>query len=189
MFHSTHRLDRPSTAAIAVTALIAALAGPVPIAATPGPATDQATTVQTPVASPDTAPAKRALVGSWVETVTFPPEIGRPPLKSLGTFNADGTMICSDQGAVSIAPPPSAFTSCHGAWTHLKDRTFAYHALELISDLSGNLVGHLNVRGMYTVSPSGNAYTGTSYAEVVDVNGTVLFASPVTNAGQRITVP
>ena len=85
-------------------------------------------------------PNKKALVGSWLETVTFPPEAGRPPLKSLGTFHDDGTMACSDQGAVTT-DPPTIFTSCHGAWTHLEQRTFAYTSFELISDLSGNLRG------------------------------------------------
>ena len=130
---------------------------------------------------------KEALVGSWVETVTFPPASGRPPLKSLGTFHADHTMVCSDQGAVSTTDA-SVFTSCHGVWTHLSGRDFAYTSLELISDLSGNLFGHLKVRGLYTVSSSGNEYTGTSRAEIVDTAGTILFSVDVSNAGQRIKI-
>jgi hypothetical protein len=129
----------------------------------------------------------KALIGSWVETVTFPAESGRPPLKSLGSFHADHTMVCSDQGAVTT-DPPSVFTSCHGAWAHLEKRTFAYTAFELISDLAGNLVGYLKVRGTYTVSQSGNEYTGTSFAQVIDVDGNVLFAVDVTNTGERILV-
>ena len=132
-------------------------------------------------------PKQKALVGSWLETVTFPPETGRPPLKSLGSFHDDGTMVCSDQGAVTT-DPPSVFTSCHGVWTHLKHRTFAYTSVELISDLSGNLVGYLKVRGTYTVSPSGNEYKGSSFAEILDTDGNVLFSVNVTNTGQRIQV-
>ena len=135
----------------------------------------------------DPAPNKKALVGSWLETVTFPPETGRPPLKSLATFHDDGTMVCSDQGAVTTEPP-TIFTSCHGVWTHQEQRQFAYTALELISDLSGNLVGYLKVRGIYTVSQSGNEYNGTSFAEVLDPDGVVLFSVSVTNAGKRIQV-
>lgn len=133
---------------------------------------------------------KKALVGSWLETVTFPPETGRPPLKSLGTFHYDGTMTCSDQGAVTTTtePPPSVFTSCHGAWTHLEERKFAYTSFELISDLGGNLVGYLKVRGIYTVSQSGNEYTGTSLAQILDTEGDVVFSVEVSNAGQRISV-
>ena len=135
----------------------------------------------------DATPNKKALVGSWLETVTFPPEAGRPPLKSLGTFHDDGTMQCSDQGSVTVAEP-TIFTACHGAWKHLEGRTFAYTSMELISDLSGNLVGYLKVRGVYTVSDSGNEYDGTSFAEITDPDGAVLFSIGVTNAGRRIVV-
>jgi hypothetical protein len=130
---------------------------------------------------------EKALIGSWVETVTFPAESGRPPLKSLSSFHADHTMVCSDQGAVTT-DPPSVFTSCHGVWAHLEKRTFAYTAVELISDLAGNLVGYLKVRGTYTVSPSGNEYTGTSFAQIIDIDGNVLFSVDVTNTGQRVVV-
>ena len=47
---------------------------------------------------------KKSLVGSWVETVTF--DNGRPPLKSLVSFHADGTMMSSDQGSVTLGPTP-----------------------------------------------------------------------------------
>ena len=130
-------------------------------------------------------PASKTAVGSWVETVTFPPEIGRPQLESLVTFHSDGTMTCSDQGAVSTTDA-SVFTSCHGVWKGLHGSTLAYTQVELISDLSGNLVGHLRVRGVYTVSASGNAYEGVSFAEITLTDGTVVFSSEVTNAGERI---
>jgi hypothetical protein len=133
----------------------------------------------------DRSPNKKALVGSWLETVTFPAESGRPPIKSLGSFHDDGTMGCSDQGAVTTEPP-SVFSSCHGVWAHKQQRTFAYTSRELISDLSGNLVGYLKVLGVYTVSDSGDEYTGTSFAEIVDTDGNLLFSVSVTNTGERI---
>ena len=136
-------------------------------------------------AGQDRSPNPKALVGSWMETVTFPPETGRPPLKSLGSFHDDGTMECSDQGAVTTEPA-SVFSSCHGVWAHLTQRTFGYTSRELISDLSGNLVGYLKVRGVYTVSDSGDEYSGTSFAEIVDTGGNVLFSVSVTNTGERI---
>lgn len=138
-------------------------------------------------AGDDASPNKKALVGSWLETVTFPPESGRPPLQSLGSYHDGGTMGCSDQGAVTT-DPPSVFSSCHGVWSHLDQRTFAYSSRALISDLSGNLVGYLRVRGVYTVSEAGDEYTGTSFAEIVGTDGTVLFSVPVTNAGERIKI-
>jgi hypothetical protein len=136
------------------------------------------------------SPNKKALVGSWVETVTFPPEVGRPPLESLATFHADGTMVCSDQGAVTtIGPQAGIFTACHGVWAHVSHRTFAYRSMELISDLGGTLVGYLKVRGEYTVDDSGTEYTGASFAEIIALDGTVLFESAVTNAGERMQLP
>ena len=129
----------------------------------------------------------QAVVGSWVETVTFPPETGRPPLKSLITFHDDGTMTCSDQGSVTLIEP-SVFTSCHGVWMYLGKRGFAYTQLELISDLSGNLAGFLKVRGIYTVSKSEHEYTGTSVAQIFDTAATLLFEVQVGNTGRRIVV-
>ena len=130
-------------------------------------------------------PNKKALIGSWVDTVTFPPETGRPPLKSLVSFHDDGIMTYSDQGTVTIEPP-TVFSSGRGVWRHLEGRTFGYTALGLISDLSGNLVGYLKTRGIYTMSQSGNDYSGTTFAEVLDADGNVLFSVEVTNVGQRI---
>jgi hypothetical protein len=138
-------------------------------------------------AQSDPTPNTKALVGTWLETVTFPSEFGRPPLKSLVTFHGDGTMVASDSGGVTIDPPLVA-TSGHGAWRHLRHRTFAYISRELFSDLSGNLTGHLKVRGIYTVSDSGNEYTGTSFAEVLDPDGNLLFSVEVTNTAERIVV-
>ena len=172
MFRSAHTSRRTSTTSLAAIALTAslAIAGVSHVAAEGGPSD------------------KSALIGSWLETVTFPPESGRPPLKSLSSFHDGGTMNCSDQGAVTTTDPPTVFTSCHGAWTHMAKRTFAYTAFELMSDLSGNLVGYLKVRGVYTVSASGNGYTGTSFAQILDADGHVLFSSEVTNTGRRIPV-
>lgn len=169
MSHAHRSQTRTSvTAVMALVALTAAFAG-----------------IGTMTTTAATAPRNTALVGSWIETVTFPPEAGRPPLKSLMTAHADGTMVCSDQGAVTAE---GVFTSCHGVWTHLSDRTFAYTAVELISDASGNLVGYLKARGQYTLSASGDEYTGATLAQILDPAGNVLLAVDVTNAGERIRV-
>lgn len=138
-------------------------------------------------AQSDPTPNKKALVGTWLETVIFPPEFGRPPLKSLVTFHGDGTMVNSDQGGVTI-DPPSVTTSGHGAWRHVRNRRFVYTQRNLFSDLNGNLTGYLRVTGVYTVSGDGDEYTGTSVAEVLDADGNVLFSVGVANSGQHIQV-
>jgi len=128
-----------------------------------------------------------ALVGSWLETVTFPPESGRPPMQSLSSYHADRTAVCADQGNVTVnTDQPLVFSSCHGVWAHLEKRKFAGTFVELISDLSGNLVGYLRVRSVVTVSQNGDEYNGNSLAEVRDPDGNVLFAVPVVNSAHRI---
>lgn len=131
----------------------------------------------------------KALVGSWLETVTFPPEAGRPPLQSLSSYHDDHTAVCADQGNVTVdSDQPGVFSACHGAWKHLEKRKFAGTFVELISDLSGNLVGYLRVRSVLIVSESGNEYAGSSLAEVLDPDGNVIVDITVTNAGRRIQV-
>ena len=167
--HIRHGLVTAITAAVMATGLLVAGAGTVNA--------DAAKSV---------APDKNALTGSWVDTVTFPPEAGRPPLKSLVAFHGDGIMTYSDQGTVTLAPP-TVFSSGRGVWRHEDKSTFVFSAMGLISDLNGNLVGYLKTRGIYTLSPSGNEYSGTTVAEVLDADGNPLFpAIEVTNAGRRI---
>ena len=133
----------------------------------------------------NTTPNKKSLVGSWVETVIFPPEFGRPPLKSLATFHEDHTFTHSDQGSVTLVPQ-EVYSSGRGIWRHVEGRLFEYTSRILISDLAGNLVGQLKFRGTFTVSESGNQYTGTTVAQVLDAGGTPLFSVEVANAAERI---
>jgi len=130
-------------------------------------------------------PKKKAIVGSWLETVTFSGEGAPPPLKSLVSFIADGVLVVADQGNVTTE---TVFSAGHGAWVHLGGRKFAWTVLELISDLNGNLVGTLKVRGQYTINQSGNSYSGHFQAEITDTDGNLLFSSEGTNEGHRIQV-
>jgi hypothetical protein len=143
----------------------------------------------------------QSLVGSWVETVNFldGPMKGRV-LKSLVSFHADGTTMSSDQGSVTLDAPPknphdpqtgSVSSNGVGAWKPLDGNTFEYTNKGLFSDLSGNLTGFLKVRGTYTLSASGDKYTGTSVFEVLDPDEKPLNPSitgTVSNEGKRISV-
>ncbi len=133
----------------------------------------------------DQGPKKEAIVGSWLETVTFSGGGAPPPLKSLVTFIADGILVVADQGNVTTE---TVFSAGHGAWVHLGGRTFAWTVLELISDLNGNLLGTLKVRGEYTVNESGNSYSGQFKAEIADTAGNLIFSVEGTNEGHRIQV-
>jgi len=130
-------------------------------------------------------PKKEDIVGSWLETVTFSGVSAPPPLKSLVTFIPDGSLVVADQGNVTTE---IVFSAGHGAWVHLGGRTFAWTVIELISDLNGNLLGTLKVRGQYTVNESGNSYSGQFQAEIADTAGNLIDSAEGTNEGQRIQV-
>jgi hypothetical protein len=76
----------------------------------------------------------------------------------------------------------------HGAWVHLRDRTFAWTTLDLVSDLDQNLLCTVKARGEYTVDESGNKYKGRFQAEAVDPDGNLIFSIEGTNKGERIVV-
>ena len=132
-------------------------------------------------------PKKKAIVGTWLETVTFSGEGAPPPLKSLGTYTEDGNIIVADQGNDTTALP-FVFSPGHGAWVHLNGRTFAWTVIEMVTDLSGNLIAILKVRGEHTVNESGNEYTGQFRAEIFDLVGNLISSVEGTNQGQRIQV-
>jgi hypothetical protein len=135
---------------------------------------------------------KDSLVGSWLETATFPEDFEPNPggvLKSLVAFHDDGTMEANDQGSVNVTDE-MVTSSGVGVWTQRERRRppkFTYTQFNLFSNLNGKLVGFLKVRGIYTLSNSGNEYKGESFAEVFDTDGkTVLGSVTVINEGQRI---
>jgi len=137
-------------------------------------------------AAEQNAPPK-AIVGSWIETITVAGPGAPPPFKSVGVYNADGNLVFSDQGGVTLVPP-HAFSATVGSWTYVRERTFAWTAIALMSDLSGNHVGTLKVRGESKVDQSGNSYTSRFRAEIFDPNGQLIFAADGTNEGRRIAV-
>jgi hypothetical protein len=114
---------------------------------------------------------KKSIVGSWVETVKFTTDPGRPDIQSLVHFNGDGTLGSSDQGGVMTDPPPTTVTSDGvGVWKQVDWRTFSYTELALFSDFSGNLTGSLKVSGTYVLKGFGDGfgdtYEGTSFYQV-----------------------
>ncbi|MCM3869214.1 MAG: hypothetical protein ND895_00780 [Pyrinomonadaceae bacterium] len=138
-------------------------------------------------ADPNGPPKKKAIVGSWIETVTFTGAGAPPPFKSLGTYAEDGNLVVADQGN-DTSVLPFVFSPGHGAWVHLHGRKFAWTVIELVTDLSGNLVATLKVRGEHTVNHAGDAYTGHFRAELFDPLGNLFDSSEGTNQGRRIQV-
>ncbi|MGH9873257.1 MAG: hypothetical protein ACRD9S_12450 [Pyrinomonadaceae bacterium] len=132
------------------------------------------------------SPKKKAIIGSWMETVTISVP-GNPSFKSLSTFTADGGLTVADQGNVNLATD-TLYSAGHGSWVNLEGSTIAWTVLELVSDLNGNPMGVLKVSGEYTVDESGDSYTGHFKADQVDTNGTLVFSVEGTNEGHRIKV-
>lgn len=144
---------------------------------------------------------KKSIVGSWMETVTFPPGPFPPPQKAVVSFHADGTEASSGEGGVILGAPPNLQTGSvnsdsFGAWAQLDWHSFVYTDEAVLSDLSGNLTGFFKVRGIYKLDAFGDKYTGNSYYEfldtemkpVIDPTTKMPFAGWVTNAGKRIPV-
>jgi hypothetical protein len=132
-------------------------------------------------------PKKKSIVGTWIETVTFSGVGAPPPFRSLGTYTEDGNIVVADQGNDTSALP-FVFSPGHGAWVHKDGRTFAWTVIELVTDLSGNLVAILKVRGEHTTNEPGNEYTGQFRAELFDPVGNLISSVEGTNQGQRIQV-
>lgn len=132
-------------------------------------------------------PKKKSIVGTWLETVTFSGGGAPPPFRSLGTYTEDGNVVVADQGNDTTVLP-FVFSPGHGAWVHVDGRTFAWTVMELVTDLSGNLIATLKVRGQHTVNEPGDEYTGQFIAELFDPVGNLFSSVEGTNQGQRIHV-
>lgn len=138
------------------------------------------------LAENNSSPTKKAIVGSWMETVTISVP-GNPSFQSLSTYTEDGGLVVMDAGNVNVAAG-TVYSAGHGCWVAREGRTIDWTVMELVSDLNGNLIGTLKVRGRYTIDESGNSYTGNFLAEQVDTNGALVFSVEGTNEGHRIQV-
>jgi hypothetical protein len=132
---------------------------------------------------------RNALAGAWIGTITSvsPGPGPTPGFKGITVYNEDGTAVSSDQGGVNLNDG-LVFSAGAGAWIHLRDRTFAWTFLTLISDTAGNLIGSVKVRGESTVDESGNNHTLKWVGEGFDANGNLIFANSGTGEAQRIVV-
>ena len=112
------------------------------------------------------SPAKKLLVGSWLETVTFPPEFGRPPLKSLEQLSRRWNHVLygsrqrhhgSSNGIQRMPRRLDASGQPHFRLHRLRAHLGPQRKPRGESSSSG---------GTYTVSTSGAGYEGTTFAEI-----------------------
>jgi hypothetical protein len=126
------------------------------------------------------------ILGSWVETTTIP---GGPSFSGLVTFDGAGTLVSSYQGNVNTAGPlATAFTAGHGRWVREGARSYSTTAIQLVSDLAGNLLFVNKLRQRITLNRSKDRYRSEVRAEFHDPAGTLLFVSEGTTEGMRVPI-
>src|SRR5262249_41248618 len=108
-----------------------------------------------------------------------------PPFKALVTFTADGGLLGDKQGDVCDC---GVATSGHGAWARTTERQFSFTFLQLGYDFQGNLTGTAKVRASVTLNSSADPLSGEFRLDVSAPDGSLLFFSPGTAQGRRITV-
>ena len=81
-----------------------------------------------------------AIVGSWFGTTAS-------GLKQLITFHADGTVLRSVPGEVSIAPARPPHTAAHGVWRYLGKGRFGVTIWDIFYDVNtGQLLHYMKLR-------------------------------------------
>jgi hypothetical protein len=127
----------------------------------------------------------KAIVGSWLDTVTV---TDGPTFKSLSTYVEDGGWMFNDQGSVVTDPTfPHVFSTGQGVWTHQGGRTFRQAALQLLSDLGGELLGINRVTQTLVLNESGDAYSVTWKSDFIDPDGNLVVTVEGTIEGRRIS--
>jgi hypothetical protein len=141
----------------------------------------------------DDAPA-RSPVGSW-KGVAQATTVPLPPLTTLFTLGADGTMVESRRLYVAQSPlGPLIATPGHGQWKRGKHGrydatiTLLYEGAPDHPTSPGVLVGSEKVRYQFQLVNGGANIQGTIVVEVKDVAGNVVFVGPGTIDAERIGV-
>ena len=126
---------------------------------------------------------EQGLVGSWDLVVTLRDcQSGTPfvSFSAINTYNQGGT---TQQTAVP-GPEGTALPG-HGVWSHQNGRRYsgAFRFFSLNPD--GTYAGKVIVRSSISLGPSGDHYTSTDTAEILDPNGEVISRSCSTTTATR----
>ena len=142
----------------------------------------------------DTPGRPHSLEGSWVATAVAT-GVPLPPLRTLMTFQREGTVIESRRLYVPASPlGPVLATPGHGEWTRTANGQFAvtsvlfYQAAPNVATADGTVLGTEKVRLKLDLSRDGSRFMGTVLVEIRDVGGSVLFSGPGSIEGTRIVV-
>jgi hypothetical protein len=136
----------------------------------------------------------RGVVGSWsgVATSTTVP---LPPLRTLFTLGADGTVVESRRLYVPASPlGPLLGTPGHGQWRRTGSNEYAatiqllYEGAADHPTAAGQVVGSEKVRYRLLLVNGGQRLQGVIEVEVKDAAGNVVFLGPGTFEAERIRV-
>ena len=109
-----------------------------------------------------------AIVGSWF--VTTP-----TGLRQLMTLHADGTVLRSVPGEVSIDPASPPHTPAHGVWRYLGDGRFGVTMWDIFYDVNtAQLLRYNRLRLEVTVADDRDRASARATVEMIDPQGVVV---------------
>jgi hypothetical protein len=122
----------------------------------------------------------KAIVGSWFGTTST-------GLTQLITFHADGTVLRSVPGEVSIDPARPPHTAAHGVWRYLGKGRFGVTMWDIFYDVStGQLRHYMKIRLEVTLDDGRDEASARALLEVIDPQGVVLLSRTGTMSLVRI---
>ncbi len=109
-----------------------------------------------------------AIVGSWFGTTAT-------GLKQLITFHADGTVLRSVPGEVSIAPARPPHTAAHGVWRYLGKGRFGVTIWDLFYDVNtAQPLRYNKLRLEVTLADDRDSASARAIVETIDLQGVVV---------------
>jgi hypothetical protein len=122
-----------------------------------------------------------AIVGSWFATTPT-------GLKQLITFHADGTVLRSVPGEVSIHPDRPPHTAAHGVWRYLGKGRFGVTIWDIFYDINtGQLRHYMRLRLEVTLDDDRDRASARAILEVIDPQGVV--QSSRTGTASLVRIP
>jgi hypothetical protein len=109
-----------------------------------------------------------AIVGSWFGTTAT-------GIRQLITFHADGTVLRSVQGEVSINPARPPHTAAHGVWRYLGKGRFGVTIWDLFYDVNtAQPLQYNKLRLEVTLGEDRDNASAMAIVEIIDLQGVVV---------------
>jgi hypothetical protein len=108
------------------------------------------------------------IVGAWFGSTAT-------GIRQLITFHADGTVLRSVQGEVSINPTRHPHTPAHGVWRYLGKGRFGVTIWDLFYDVNtGSPLWYNRLRLEVTLADDGDEASASAIVETIDLQGVVV---------------